>query len=257
MHNGRLRSNYMQIFEPERYLGMYPKIWNKIERIYVRRIGEKMDEFFKDALKENYEKFRKYIMCSNAMVTGSIILQHALGERWPGHKWNRLDIDIFLAVKPISDDNFDWRISQTEGYTFYNQEYKFKLKHTNLHKLLYKIKDKEYNGGGYVTHSQYHDEFGKNVLLRINEYMIQKRNVFQVVEINKKKFSSWEEFIDKTVDFDICKNFFQYNDGDDFTLKICDLWVIIRKEAIFSFIHDRKSSLERKTKYEDRGFVFS
>ncbi len=236
-------------------LKMYPKIWNKIERIYVRRIGEKIDEFFQQVFQENFDKFRKYMVKSNAMVTGSIILQHALGERWPGHAWDRLDIDIFMAVKPITDNNFDWRINMREGFTFYNQKYKFKLKHNNLQKFLFKNKDKKYMGGGYVTHSQYHNEFGENVLLRINEYVIQKRNIFQVIEINKKKFSSWEEFIDKTVDFDICKNFFQYTEGG-FSLKIENVQSIISKKAVFKFVHDKKSSLERREKYEERGFIF-
>lgn len=235
-------------------LKMYPKIWTKIQRIYVRRIGEKMDEFFKDTLQENYEKFKKYMISSNAMITGSFILQHALGERW-GSKWDCLDIDIFLAVKPVRCDNFDWRVGKREGYTFYNPKEKFKLGYKNLHKLLYKIKDKRHIGNCYVTHSQYHNEFGENILLRINEYII-GRNIFQVVEINKGKFESWQDFIDKTVDFDICKNFFSYMDDGDFILNIGNLESIIQRKAVFNFVHDCKSSLERKEKYEARGFVF-
>src|SRR5438132_789604 len=80
---------------------MYPNILPKITRAFTRRIGEKIDEFFRETFKEKYEEFRKCMISCNAMLSGSLILQKILGERWPGHGWDRLDVDIFIAVKPI------------------------------------------------------------------------------------------------------------------------------------------------------------
>ena len=99
------------------------------------------------------------------------------------------------------------------------------------------------------------NEFGEQVLLRLNQYVIEN-NIFQVVEINNKKFSSWGEFINKTVDFDICKNLFYYNEDGTFELEIASLPSILNKETTFHYVHDRASSIKRREKYVDRGFTF-
>ena len=235
---------------------MYPKILPKISLAYKRRVAETIDEFFKDTFKDNYEKFKKCMISGNAILSGSLILQKALGETWPGHRSGRIDIDLFVAVKPIYQDKFNYSdTDRKNGFTFYNHDHKFKLGYKKLHHFLHKLRERKNGYNGYVTHSQYMNEFGEQVLLRLNQYVIDK-NIFQVVEINNKKFSSWGEFITKTVDFDICKNIFYYNEDDTFELEMGSLPSILNKETTFHYVHDREASIKRREKYVDRGFTF-
>lgn len=234
---------------------MYPKILPKITRIFIRRVAEEIDYFFKDAFKEKYEEFRKCMISSNAMLSGSVILQKMLGERWPGHGWGRLDVDIFVAVEPIFGDEPH---GDHKNFTFYNYKHKFKLGYKKIHKFLHKCRERKNGYNGYVTHSQYMNEFGEQVLLRLNQYVIDKTNIFQVVEINKDKFNNWQEFIDKTVDFDICKNMFYYSDDEEgFHLNIGSLTSIIHKQAKFGYVHSKDLSRKRREKYVERGFTFT
>ena len=231
---------------------IYPKILPKISLAYKRQVAEKIDEFFRNTFKDKYEEFKKCMISGNAILSGSLILQKALGETWPGHRSGRLDIDLFVAVKPIYQDDFKWNLERRNGFTFYNNDHKFKLGYKKLHKLLYKMKNEKHAYNGYVTHSQYMNEFGEKVLLRLNQYVLEN-NIFQVVEINKEKFNSWGEFIEKTVDFDICKNLFYYNEDGTFELEIASLPSILNKETTFHYVHDRQA---RREKYVDRGFTF-
>ena len=233
---------------------MYPRILPKISLAYKRRIAEKIDEFFRNTFKDNYSNFKKCMISGNAILSGSLILQKALGETWIDNRTRRVDIDIFIAVKPIKQDQFNYNLEKKNGFTFYNHDHKFKLGYKKLHRFLFKMKEKHaYNG--YVSHSQYMNEFGEQVLLRLNQYVLDK-SIFQVIEINNKKFMSWGEFISKTVDFDICKNLFYYNEDGTFELEIDSLPSILNKETTFHYVHDRESSIKRREKYIDRGFTF-
>ena len=231
---------------------MYPKILPKISLAYKRRVAEKMDEFFRNTFKDNYEKFKKCMISCNAILSGSIILQKSLGETWPGHRSGRLDIDLFVAVKPIYQERFDYN---EKGFTFYNHDHKFKLGYKKIHHFLHKLRERKNGYNGYVTHSQYMNEFGEKVLLRLNQYVLED-NIFQVVEINKEKFNSWGEFIEETVDFDICKNLFYYNEEGTIELEIVSLPSILNKQTTFHYVHDREASIKRREKYVDRGFTF-
>ena len=229
-------------------------------------MGEEIDKFFKDVLGDSYSEFRKEMVSANAILSGSLIIQTVLGERWAGHNFNRLDVDIFLRVDPIYVDITDTESFNSRGvyifpdydnYTFYNNEYKFKLGYTGLHRFLHKIKDENNGFSRYVTHSQYRDEFGENVILRINDYVIKNENIFQIVELNSAKHQNYQEFITDTVDFDICKNFFYYKDHEDgFDIVIENLNGIINRKATFGYVHDLKLSNERREKYIKRCFTF-
>jgi hypothetical protein len=248
---------------------MFPQIFKKIERIYKIRVGNEIDEFLKYSFGKNYDEFRKYMMESNAIISGSFILQCVLNEKWFKFENTLSDIDIFVKTNPISTDSKIWKPS--EDVNFYNYEYKFELHYTSLHKFLYKNQKihrkelkrlqekffKKYNRfnenitkqfyDNYVTHSQYRDELGKNVILRINEYKI-KKYMFEVIEINSDKYYTFDDFINETVDFEICKNYFYYTDTG-FEIVIHNLSSIINKVTKTS-----KYDSERIKKYRTRGF---
>lgn len=260
---------------------MYPKIYQKISSVYKKRVAEELDMYFQATFKESYPEFRRQMISTKAIISGSIILQIILGERWPGHGFNRLDIDIFVRVDPIYSDTFDY---PEPGYHFYNDKRKFKLAYTDLHNFIYEKADQDNGFTQYVTHSQYMDEFGDNVILRVNDYIIRdpsdessdqssdeslessdefsnkkkkrKSNIFQIVELNKAKHDSYEQFIEQTVDFDICKNFFCYIDNG-FEITIKNILNILNRTTTFNYVHSKKLSEQRKEKYIGRGFTFS
>ena len=190
---------------------------------------------------------------TGSIITGSFILQKILGERW-----DKTDIDIFVPAKLL----YDYELN--EEVTFYNEKYKFGLEYTSLHKFLYKNIDKmevsfrrnrEYRYGAYQTHSQYKDELGENVILRVNRYIIGGK-WFEVVEINEDSMKNHKEFIEDHSDFDICKNYFRYDKNGQIEFYIYDLKTILQKKAIFNYVNDFKKSLQRCKKYIARGFKF-
>ena len=236
---------------------MYPKILPKIRCMFNRRVGEEIDGFFRHTFKEKYSEFRKEMINSNAALSGSLILQACLGKRWAGHGFNRLDVDLFVRVNPIYQeyDRVENQGRKERKYTFYNNKYKFKLGYTSLHHFLYKSKDSKNRMNQYVTHSQYMDEMGENVILRVNNYVMNRECIFQVVEINQEKHKDFSAFINQTVDFDICKNLFIYT-NEGFGIVLGDLEAILNTQAKFNYTGSLTKSLDRCAKYMDRGFSF-
>lgn len=247
---------------------MFPKILPKIKYAFARRVGETIDEFFKDSFGVNYMQFRKAMISSNAVLSGSFILQAILNERWYKDQIKNIlsDVDIFILVNKDKIKNWNgWK--RTKEVTFCYDNYQ--LGYTELHKFLYKKQVRNermeenqrkyflkyghisnmYRPSNFVTHSFYNNDFGENVVLRINKYPIKKYK-FEVVEIDKEKYSTFEEFMEDTVDFDVCKNFFRYTDGDNFEIKISNLQHIVDKKLHII----RKRSPERLEKYINRGF---
>ena len=249
---------------------MFPKILPKIKYAFARRVGETIDEFFKDSFDSyaDYIQFRKAMISSNTVLSGSFILQAILNERWYKDKIKNIlsDVDIFVLVNKDKMKNWNgWK--RTKEVTFCYDNYQ--LGYTDLHKFLYKkqvrnerLKDAEkrfiaehgyksnmYRQSNFVSHSFYNNDFGEKVVLRINEYRIKKYK-FEVVEIDKEKYSTFEEFMEDTVDFDICKNFFRYTDMDNFEIKINNLQHIVDKKLHII----RNRSPERLQKYINRGF---
>ena len=239
---------------------MYPNIISKVSNIYKHRVAEEIDMFFRYHLGKDYIEFRKVMVRTNAILSGSLILQLILGERWVGS-----DIDLFVKADPINISKTEYNIIRKNRirekyYAFYNWNYEFGLEYTELHNLLYKFQDEMNAKYSYVTHSQYMDEMGENVILRVNNY-IKNKNIFQVVEINSEKYDNLDDFINTTVDFDICKNIFRYttidNDQMGFELNVDNMKGIINRTTQFKYVHSLALSKERRNKYVKRGFKFT
>src|SRR5581483_7912778 len=223
------------------------KIYNKIEFAFKHRIGQKIDEFLRKIFGDQFDEFKENMIKCNGIISGSIILQMILQERWVSHNGDRLDVDIFVPVKPIPEDekiyreyhknNFHWlEIGErnTIEYTLYNFQKKFKLGYTPLHRFMYKNIDIHNHYNGYKTHSQYMDQLGENVILRVNSYVFDRdeRVIFELIEIN----DIHKEDIAEYSDFDICKNSFTYNEDGSFTIYIKDLESIIDRRAVFDYL---------------------
>lgn len=269
---------------------MYPKILPKITLIFKKRVGEVIDEFFRYSFNSlsDYKEFRQAMIDSNATLSGSFILQAILNERWfKKHKRDKeykilSDVDIFVFVDKIKipKKSINWK--QPEGVTFLYKNHA--LGYTSLHNFLFKaqtrsemilkrqekyfrkfgIHNRTLDEHNFVTQSFYMDDFGTDVILRINEYKV-KKYVFEVVEIDRELYNTFEEFMEQTVDFDICKNFFRYIDSNDkFEIHIENLSNIINKRmhilkktnSVQKSQNQRDKSSERLKKYTERGFVY-
>jgi len=263
---------------------MYPKILPKIINIYKQRIGEHIDEFFRYSFKtyEKYIEFRKAMIESGAVFSGSFIIQVILNEKWYKKENVPSDIDLFVSVDKIRNSSkgywHNWKRRKDVTFSYYDEKGDYELKYTSLHKILYKYQvrnkrlkealermqekysrefgtyskklTRSYDESNFVTHSFYREDFGKSVILRINEYRILKYK-FEVVEIDREKYNTFEEFMEQTVDFDICKNYFRYT-NEGFQIHIENLPNIIHKQMHIL----RNRSADRLKKYTERGFNF-
>lgn len=231
------------------------KINKKLRSGYLTSIAKHIDLYFQNLfeIKEDYEKFREEMVRCNAFISGSFIIQMALGEG------SNSDIDIYFKVKPEQlTDSYDRR-----DYSFVNHKYNFGLKHNSLQDFLYKKAENSLR----VSQSQYNDDLGELTVLRVNQYYCRTKKNFldifsnfatiETIEIDDSV--SYQELFDNRVDFKICKNFFRYVCVDGkYSFKLCikHLDDIITKTTVFNHTQSLYKSLKRCQKYMGRGFKF-
>lgn len=218
----------------------FPKRWETIWPVYRLRVGTKIDDWFKEQFKDRYHAFRKAMIKTKAVLSGSFILQIMLWE-----PWSDSDIDIFLPNKELVD-----------GYW---------PAFTDLHAELYTRAEQnpasKYMGRcGTSSDGAYDETLGKNAFTRIYEYRVtdsvNKQIKFQVMDLNlDKNRKAVIAFIKDNFDFDFCKNVFYY-EKDGFHLDVVAPLDIVHKRSVFAYRNNKKSSLKRCEKYIDRGFKF-
>ena len=245
------------------------KINKKLRSGYLTSIAKHIDLYFQNLFskdssveekeltnpRSDYEKFREEMVKCNAFISGSFIIQMALGEYWGSNS----DIDIYFKVKtePLTD-SYDRR-----DYSFVNHKYNFGLKHNSLQKFFHRKADNAIR----VSQSQYNDDLGELTVLRVNQYYCRTKKNFldvfsnfatiETIEINDDV--TYQELFDYRVDFKICKNFFRYVCVDGkYSLKLCikHLDDIITKTTVFNHTQSLYKSLKRCQKYMWRGFKF-
>lgn len=238
-------------------------------------ILNKINQEFKEIFGDKNNEFKKLLSETNAIITGSFMIQCMLGEYWEGS-----DIDIFIPVIGnypndiwINIDtgihDFDAEISDINNYTFAEIRPR-----TIIEDFLFKNITEDCDET--PRYSNFTPILGYNIL-GVCSYDAAKKYKIQVIHVEaNKNTNKIKDFVRDTFDFDICKNIYSINNGfenidfyneynvfnkilyyDPKRLFFSDLIDDLNTDEGTCFLENQDfphSSNERLEKYEGRGF---
>lgn len=188
-------------------------------------------------LKESYDGFIHLLEKTNAVISGSFLIQCILEERWTD------EIDILIGYdKAIIDNNQTTYVAYDDVFRknkliefFYNKKLIKKCFQNDLYQSIYvdHIIGPVY---GYST-----NDFEASIIFVPLEEEITQTN------INK--------YINNYFDINICKNAFYVSDGI-FHLDINIIDHIFNRYASFNYSKSFKLAMAHVNKYINRGFMF-
>lgn len=186
----------------------------QIKSCTINEINRRLSEMFMD--KHEFESFQNLMLETKSVISGSFIIQCVIGELWEGS-----DVDIYTPFDRFSDVNSNKYGKLLVNNTFYkkNESHMYNIRH--IHKV--------------VTYT--------------NDV-----NNIQIISILKKQdINTMCKYINKHIDFNICKNIF-YPNYVSFN-NINELFT--RKSNINNFPSLHNNNFTRYTKYINRGFIFN
>jgi hypothetical protein len=250
---------------------LYPPRKKALQRIFREIIVTRIDDWFRNYFKENnkYQEFVEAMIKEEAIVSGSFIIQMILNE-----KWKDSDIDIFTSTHDYC------KVSQMTDLRWHQEPF------TLIENVIYSDMTEDYYqslGAGHYRHIRNEEDLsdggqlcGHGAVMRYtipfgNKYRVQNLReylLFKDREPVLKKFQiirmqngiNLQEFINNAVDFDICKNSFQYIRAPDGTIKMklksAKPMEILDRVTGFKVNSNSRASLARCQKYMSRGFKF-
>lgn len=193
------------------------------KKCLIKEINIRLKHIFHDKLFD----FKKILIESQAVISGSFIIQCALGEYWTGS-----DIDIYVAME---ENQTNW----LDGRTDYSKTIVDDFMYTQL-----KLKG---NAESYPVEIS-------NKIDYVRGYY-DKHKKIQIIGVKiKKGISYMTDFINETFDFNICKNIYWVDTTDN--IQIHSINEILSKKTNFTIGKHLSSSLSRYPKYVDYGFEF-
>lgn len=165
-----------------------------------------------------YNAFVRALIKSNAVISGSFILQCILDERWANS-----DIDIYL-------NNYE---KDNSIYRFFGEEHE--LEYWDYYETFPRIKN--------ISEFNY----------KPKNYYLENIKV-QLVRIDTDKKYTLKNHIYNT-GFDVCCNMLYFNNRGIMQIQLRNLLGIIHKKIIFSIL-DADDFIFRIKKYSERGFYF-
>lgn len=209
----------------------YPMTNIELYPLFTESICKKIDVFFREYFGNRYDEFRKIMIESKSVISGSFIIQMILGENWI-----KSDIDILVQKENRVIENF----SLIENFLYKDHEYD-------------DVDDPDLRG--------LYGRVFEGCLNRVRNYEPRDNKTnhifsyFQVISIHQKSIM---KLINKHIDFDICKNMFWY-DENGYNIYINNPNNIIHKKFTGRTNWTNPTYNEpvnRKEKYENRGFTF-
>lgn len=212
-------------------------------QIILKEINRRLKLIFKDY----YDEFKKQLQDNQAIISGSFILQCILGEDWEDS-----DVDIYVPIRNSQSkytylEDFLYRhlaqieyhcreynnnnIEGTRKYACYNEKYFNKVKCSVNPNTLYRFFSNSYN------------------CIEPNTRHI------QIIRLNCTSIEEIKKFILNDFDFDIVKNSYYIKDDIEY-LTIYNLKDVLSKTTLFKVSQTYLPELNRKKKYEHRGFKF-
>lgn len=209
-------------------LGYKEKIFNfNIKESYLSSCRNSIDNWFRNFFGENYEIFRREMIDSGSLISGSFVLQNILDENW-----NESDIDIFFCNLEKTPHEYPL------CYFLFALENKYKVIESRDIDMSERL--------GAYSKSKYE-------IRRVLEYEI-KTKKFQCIHLNTDTISGVSDFINN-FDFNFCKSVFYYDENGPH-LSVPFFEEVMLKKTKISSINESKSSTSRREKYTKRGFSF-
>lgn len=238
-------------------------LYNKLdkEKILHDIIDKKLRCFFGNNLEEFYETLEQ----ADGVISGSFVLQCILDVEWDGD----LDVyipemmpgdpnvvivknfmnkmDPYIQFSKIGYDCLDFLLMTTQDYLFFE-----KSPNIENRQRLMELKTKfDPKSNKFLSYQNIVMIDNKIFVDDLYEYKLNKIQIVSVIVKENELINT----INKIFDFDIGKNYITRCDGVN-KIKIYKFSDIAQKITPFKSTSDRLGSLQRKTKYEKRGFTF-
>lgn len=268
--NGYPFQHICNFLEPKDIVNMchtFPYQWKKVYYRYRDCIKNKIDSFFREYFGEKYNEFRKIMVKSRAVISGSFIIQMILGERWPDS-----DIDFYVPIiGSLSDKkstgnhivslideflylkgNHFWYTSQNMYQTGPKTNIKYIRDYIKMNdEQIKRCENLNVNDANYMIERQTIDNLGRynndtNCNIKLQVISVDLEPNYDIVK----------NHIYKNFDLDICKNIFYY-DNEGPKLNMFNARSIIDKKTKFNFNYGVCEPLKRYKKYLERGFQFN
>jgi hypothetical protein len=263
--NGYAFQHICNFLDPSDIINMchvYPYQWGKLYHVFKNSVIRRLDDFVKDYFGCHYNEFRKEMIQNKAVISGSIILQMILNE-----KWIDSDIDIFVPVKGVTlekikhvntpktplEDFFYFTTMHACG-SFFNEYPGMPATEIQYVRDYVKMDDETIKQleNLDVTHDDY---FIKRNIIDSTIHNPDNKIKFQIIHVDVyPTFDTMVNYIYDNFDLDICKNVFYY-DSYGCHLTMLKSYQIIDRKTNFNF-QPTALPMCRYKKYKDRGFNF-
>jgi hypothetical protein len=206
-----------------------------LHKLFKDSVCRRIDDFFRSYFGERYQDFKKVMIKSETVISGSFILQMILGETWKDS-----DIDMYLLHEKNKESQNAYGTWLTNLENFFYTDHNWDISVDRAHA--------RYDG-------MFLDAKKTTRMESIREYDSKRPDSFRYFQVITLCAESVRTMIEKHYDFRICKNGFYYDEEG------CHIWItairdIVEKKTIFEAGWNHEYSMRRAEKYTKRGFTF-
>tara|TARA_R100001163_G_C5068282_1_gene208315 strand:+ start:942 stop:2483 length:1542 start_codon:yes stop_codon:yes gene_type:complete len=246
---------YLRLFKlyPEKR----PIIYNDFKNLIIGRIEKRLSEGFGYF----WEDIKKALIQDRIVISGSFILECILNENFEDIKDENIivkipDLDLFM-INDKKYNNLEKNLSEKNNYYFHSLntfDGDIKIEHylKNINKI---EKIVEYRKKGIfwlnnITNKNQKRETRK----KINNLWNKK---IQIIKLGVNSVNEIIASLNKSFDFDVCKNVFFYDENGNPQLIIGHINQVIKKRSKYKLRYDDDFKLIcRINKYLSRGYYF-
>jgi hypothetical protein len=212
---------------------------SKLNLLYIHsQIKKRVFERLRIIFREDYKEFINTMIKTNAIISGSFIIQCVLNEYW-----DNSDIDIYVSNNnTLQKGKWNWNDAGGASNHFNSVSSGNSLV---LHRLFSNISKNTYLSD-YKT-------FGNHIEAIVN-YELYNDSKIQVINVNTSDDYTLRDH-NRNTGFDICKNILRFNKDKSMFLEFKNLKDIIYRRSLFSIL-EIDDFYYRIEKYSKRGFYF-
>jgi hypothetical protein len=237
------------------------KVFHYTEDIFdkkvIQNIENRLKLIFSD--EEKYQKFKELMTLNKGYIAGSFLTQCILEEYWDDS-----NIDIFFIDKGDKG-------AITLVFCMCERERKPKFLSSKKTKDLlekFLIGEGAFDTNGYKTNHFFNfmrlnwsmefplkDDIINSEMFVVNGFKIRTINIDENEFLKPDKLVDFECFMDKLFDFEVCKNFINWDKDGKMFYKIKNLQNIFDKKFTYVRQINNPSVFGRTKKYQNRGFT--
>ena len=215
---------------------------------FMESARKNIDGFFRDYFKEKYPEFRKMMIKSKTVISGSFIIQMILRETW-----SNSDIDMYILHSPQNKgtllEHGSWTTNM-EDFLYRDHDGDIEVKRcTARYDQLFWIMPERCRMKS--TRIDQIREYGSNDTSLFSYFQVIS---FKHDDSNHDAIQFFRDLVKYHFDLNVCKNTFHY-DEDGPHVWISAIKDIVEKNTPFKQGYSSDLSKQRALKYVKRGFI--